>query len=89
MRPRSSERAVMIEQAILHGLDMARQTFALHCEVAQRFASWLGFSEGTQAALAHVFERWDGHGFPGVTRRRVASKRRSHIRPASPTGIGP
>ena len=57
----------MIEQAILHGLDMARQTFAMHCEVAQRFAAWLGFSEGTQAALAHVFERWDGHGFPGVT----------------------
>ena len=57
----------MIEQAILHGLDMARQTFAMHCEVAQRFASWLGFSEGTQDALAHVFERWDGHGFPGVT----------------------
>ena len=63
----AEERAVMVEQAILHGLDMARQTFAMHCEVAQRFASWLGFSEGTQAALAHVFERWDGHGFPGVT----------------------
>ena len=61
------ERAVMIEQAILHGLDMARQTFAMHCEVAQRFAAWLGFSEGTRDALAHVFERWDGHGFPGVT----------------------
>ena len=57
----------MIEQAILHGLDIARQTFAMHCEVAQRFAAWLGFSEGTQAARAHVFERWDGHGSPGVT----------------------
>ncbi len=63
----AEERAVMVEQAILHGLDLARQTFAMHCEVAQRFASWLGFSDGTQAALAHVFERWDGHGFPGVT----------------------
>ncbi len=63
----AGERAVMVEQAILHGLDMARRTFAMHCEVAQRFASWLGFSEGTQAALAHVFERWDGHGFPGET----------------------
>ena len=64
---RAEERAVMVEQAILNGLDMARQTFAMHCEVAQRFASWLGFTEGTQASLAHVFERWDGHGFPGVT----------------------
>lgn len=60
-------RAAMIEDALTHGLDMARHTFAMHCEVAQRFAGWLGFSAGTQAALAHVFERWDGLGFPGVT----------------------
>ena len=38
----------------------------MHCEVAQRFAGWLGFSSGTQAALEHVFERWDGLGFPGL-----------------------
>src|SRR3972149_6078001 len=38
----------------------------MHCEVAQRFAGWLGFSSGTQAALEHIFERWDGLGFPGV-----------------------
>jgi len=63
----AEERAALVEQAILHGLDMARQTFAMHCEVAQRFASWFGFSDGIQAALAHVFERWDGHGFPGAT----------------------
>jgi HD-GYP domain-containing protein (c-di-GMP phosphodiesterase class II) len=59
-------RAVMVEQAIAHGLPAARQTLAMHCEVAQRFAGWLGFSSGTQAALEHVFERWDGLGFPGV-----------------------
>ena len=59
-------RATMVEQAITHGLPIARQTLAMHCEVAQRFAGWLGFSSGTQAALEHVFERWDGHGFPGV-----------------------
>jgi HD-GYP domain-containing protein (c-di-GMP phosphodiesterase class II) len=61
-------RAAMVEEAIAHGLPAARQTLAMHCEVAQRFAGWLGFSSGTQAALEHVFERWDGLGFPGVAR---------------------
>ncbi len=58
-------RASMVEAALDHGLPAARQTLAMHCEVAQRFAGWLGFSSGTQAALEHVFERWDGAGFPG------------------------
>jgi HD-GYP domain-containing protein (c-di-GMP phosphodiesterase class II) len=58
-------RAGMVEAALDHGLPAARQTLAMHCEVAQRFAGWLGFSSGTQAALEHVFERWDGLGFPG------------------------
>lgn len=60
-------RSAMVEQAVAHGLPMARQTFAMHCEVAQRFANWLGFGSGVQEALAHVFERWDGRGFPAVT----------------------
>jgi HD-GYP domain-containing protein (c-di-GMP phosphodiesterase class II) len=60
------ERAGLIEHVIAHGIPVARQTFAMHCEVAQRFARWLGLSAGTEAALAHVFERWDGRGFPGV-----------------------
>ena len=51
---------------VAHALPPARQTFATHCEVAQRFAGWLGLGAGTQAALGHVFERWDGLGFPGV-----------------------
>jgi HD-GYP domain-containing protein (c-di-GMP phosphodiesterase class II) len=59
-------RATMVAEAVAHGLPAARHTLAMHCEVAQRFAGWLGFSAGTQAALEHVFERWDGLGFPGV-----------------------
>lgn len=54
------ERDAMVQEALADGLPRARQTFATHCEVAQRFAGWLGFSSGTQAALGHVFERWDG-----------------------------
>lgn len=60
------ERAALIEHVIAHGIPVARQTFAMHCEVAQRFARWMGFGAGTEAALGHVFERWDGLGFPGV-----------------------
>jgi HD-GYP domain-containing protein (c-di-GMP phosphodiesterase class II) len=61
-------RATMVDEAVAHGLPAARQTLAMHCEVAQRFAGWLGLSSGTRAALEHVFERWDGLGFPGVAR---------------------
>jgi HD-GYP domain-containing protein (c-di-GMP phosphodiesterase class II) len=61
------ERDALIQEVLAQGLPPVQQTFATHCEVAQRFAGWLGFGAGTQAALAHVFERWDGHGLPGVT----------------------
>lgn len=59
-------REEMVEHAVEHKLDIARSTFALHCEIAQRFAGWLGFGEGVIANLAWVFERWDGNGFPGL-----------------------
>src|SRR5437660_2810801 len=56
----------MVAHALEHRLEIARSTFALHCEVAQRFAGWLGFGPGVVSNLAHVFERWDGNGFPGA-----------------------
>jgi HD-GYP domain-containing protein (c-di-GMP phosphodiesterase class II) len=59
-------RAAMLEQTLAHGLPPVRETFAAHCEVAQRFADWLGFGSGTREALEFVYERWDGEGFPGV-----------------------
>ena len=57
-------REAMVADALANAFELAQATFALHCEVAQRFASWLGFSPGILAALAFVFERWDGHGLP-------------------------
>jgi HD-GYP domain-containing protein (c-di-GMP phosphodiesterase class II) len=63
----TEEREAMLQQVLAAGLPPVRETFATHCEVAQRFAGWLGFGQGTQEALAHVFERWDGNGLPGVT----------------------
>ena len=61
-------REKMVAETLANALPLAQATFALHCEVAQRFASWLGFGSGTLEALAFVFERWDGHGLPaGIT----------------------
>src|SRR5690349_12312503 len=59
-------REAMVAHALEHALEIARSTFALHCEVAQRFAGWLGFDAGVIANLAYAFERWDGNGFPGL-----------------------
>lgn len=60
-------RAAMVEDLLRRGAPEARGALTMHCEVAQRFAGWLGFGPGVRSALAHVFERWDGHGIPGVT----------------------
>jgi HD-GYP domain-containing protein (c-di-GMP phosphodiesterase class II) len=51
----------MIEAA-LSSPDRARESFAAMCEVAQRFARWLGLGSGVEAALEYVFARWDGKG---------------------------
>jgi HD-GYP domain-containing protein (c-di-GMP phosphodiesterase class II) len=59
-------RGEMVAYALENALEIARSTFALHCEVAQRFAGWLGFGPGVISNLAYAFERWDGHGFPGA-----------------------
>ena len=53
----------MIEAA-LSSPERARESFAAMCEVAQRFARWLGLGPGVGAALEYVFARWDGKG-PG------------------------
>ena len=42
----------------------ARDAFAAMCEVAQRFAAWLGLGAGVEGALEYVFARWDGRGLP-------------------------
>jgi HD-GYP domain-containing protein (c-di-GMP phosphodiesterase class II) len=59
-------REAMVTEVLGNGLALAQQTFASHCEVAQRFSNWLGCSRGTHAALAYSFERWDGRGLPGA-----------------------
>src|SRR6185312_7932099 len=39
-------REQMVAHAVDNAVEIARGTFALHCEVAQRFAGWLGFGPG-------------------------------------------
>ena len=59
-------RSQMIEMAIADAAPRAREAFATMCEVAQRFAGWLGLGANIEAALEYVFARWDGRGFPDV-----------------------
>jgi HD-GYP domain-containing protein (c-di-GMP phosphodiesterase class II) len=53
-----------IVEAALSDPTRARDAFAAMCEVAQRFARWLGLGPGVEGALEHVFARWDGRGLP-------------------------
>ncbi len=57
--------ARMIAQGLLTGPHLMQEEYTGFCEVAQRLAERLGFSEGIQLALGQVFERWDGRGVPG------------------------
>ena len=59
-------RAALLEDAIANAAPRARQSFATMCEVAQRFAGWIGLGPSVQAPLEFVFSRWDGRGFPDV-----------------------
>jgi HD-GYP domain-containing protein (c-di-GMP phosphodiesterase class II) len=39
-----------------------------HCEVSAMLAARLELGPGVKEALAHIYERWDGKGFPGKLR---------------------
>jgi hypothetical protein len=60
-------RAALVENAIANAGPRAAEGFAMMCEVAQRFAGWLGLGASIEAALEYVFARWDGRGFPAVS----------------------
>ena len=70
-------RAKMIEAAIEQAAPRAREAFETMCEVAQRFAGWLGLRPSIEEALEYVFARWDGRGF------RPSRATRSRFRCAS------
>src|SRR5690349_7101158 len=53
-----------IVDTVLSSPERAADSFAAMCEVAQRFAGWLGLGSGIETSLEFVFARWDGRGWP-------------------------
>jgi HD-GYP domain-containing protein (c-di-GMP phosphodiesterase class II) len=64
-------RAKMLEQAMAEAGPRARESLETMCEVAQRFAAWLGLRPSIQEALEYVFARWDGLGIPAVAGEQI------------------
>jgi hypothetical protein len=50
--------------AVAAGPKAPRRAFTAHCEVADRLAGRLGLGPAVRDGLWHVFERWDGKGYP-------------------------
>jgi HD-GYP domain-containing protein (c-di-GMP phosphodiesterase class II) len=57
-------RRVRLLLAAMADTKSVREGLAAHCEVATMLATRLGMDEGAIQALGHVYERWDGKGFP-------------------------
>jgi HD-GYP domain-containing protein (c-di-GMP phosphodiesterase class II) len=53
-----------ISRALVSLPQMTRESFAGHCEVAQRLAERMGLGDSLIACLGQIYERWDGHGLP-------------------------
>jgi HD-GYP domain-containing protein (c-di-GMP phosphodiesterase class II) len=56
--------AAFVTRGLLSLPRLMSESFAGHCEVAQRLAARLGFSESLIVCLGQVYERWDGKGLP-------------------------
>jgi HD-GYP domain-containing protein (c-di-GMP phosphodiesterase class II) len=62
-------RAAAITRSAAGGVAEFRKWARTHCDVAQLLGARMGLSGGTQQALGHLYERWDGKGMPGDLRR--------------------
>lgn len=51
---------------MMSGAKKMKQGAAAVCEVARMLADRFGFDRDLQADLDHMYERWDGKGFPGA-----------------------
>ena len=49
----------------LNSDEFVREGFRSSCEVSSRIAERMGMPSAVQEALLHIFEQWDGRGFPG------------------------
>jgi HD-GYP domain-containing protein (c-di-GMP phosphodiesterase class II) len=74
----AGEPASRMEAIVARGLltlpQLTHESFAGHCEVAQRLARRLGLSESLIVCLGQLYERWDGQGQPyGLQGEAVAT----------------
>ena len=56
--------AALIARTLLTLPQLMQESFAGHCEVAQRLAERLGLRESLLVCLGQLYERWDGKGLP-------------------------
>jgi HD-GYP domain-containing protein (c-di-GMP phosphodiesterase class II) len=56
--------ASFVARGLLSLPRMMSESFAGHCEVAQRLAARLGLNDSLIICLGQVYERWDGKGLP-------------------------
>jgi len=61
-------RAAAMARSTFGGITEFRKWAASHCDVASVLGARMGFSGEIQAALRHLWERWDGRGMPGDLR---------------------
>jgi HD-GYP domain-containing protein (c-di-GMP phosphodiesterase class II) len=61
-------RAAQMARSAFGGTAEFRKWAASHCDVARVLGARMGFSPRIQAALRHLYERWDGKGMPGDLR---------------------
>ncbi|MCA1643981.1 MAG: HD domain-containing protein [Chloroflexi bacterium] len=65
--------AALVARGLLTLPRVMSESFAGHCEVAQRLAARLGMAESLIVCLGQIYERWDGKGRPrGVKGEEVA-----------------
>jgi HD-GYP domain-containing protein (c-di-GMP phosphodiesterase class II) len=56
--------ASLVARGLLTLPRLMTESFAGHCEVAQRLARRLGLGESLVVCLGQIYERWDGKGLP-------------------------
>lgn len=62
VEPRRLNRVVDLVRFMATAPAVIREHEVASCEVGRAFAARAGLPDSTGRALAHVFERWDGHG---------------------------
>jgi len=56
--------AALVSRVLMSLPEMMHESFAGHCEVAQRLAERMGLPESLIVCLGQLYERWDGKGQP-------------------------